>query len=135
MSGLNFSSSSLIIRKPVENSKSKISKNINKFVPNASESNSYDRVKTKELDKSYTSSNLASGSTEIYSIDTNKGFKHIKDENNLKFPQLQTAKQVESSFQAPLLSVPNRLNPVNVSPHLTPNPVQTRLSLMHVPNM
>ena len=97
MSEVNISSSSLIIRKPVGNLKSKISKNIIEFVPNASDSNISDGVKTKELDKSYTSSNLASGSTEIYSIDTNKGLKP-KDSSgeansnlrakssNLKFP-------------------------------------------------
>ena len=40
--------------------------------------------------------------------------------SHLKFPsQLQTAEQVESSFQAPLLRVPNRLNPAHASPHVT----------------
>ena len=134
----------MIIRKPVENFKSKISKNITKFVPNTSESNISDGVKTKELDKSYTSS-IASCSTEIYSIDTNKGLKP-KDSSgeansnlcakssHLKFPsQLQTAEQVESSVQAPLLRVPNRLNPVHASPHGTPDPVQIGLPLMRVP--
>ena len=45
---INASSSSLTNRKPVENSY----KDIIKFVPNASDSNISDRVKTKELDKS-----------------------------------------------------------------------------------
>ena len=97
MSELNFSSSYLIIRKPVENSKSKISKNIINSVPNASDSNISDEVKTKELDKSFTSSNLVSGISEIYSVDINKGLKS-KDSSgeanstlrakssNLKFP-------------------------------------------------
>ena len=49
MSELNVSSSSLNIRKPVDNSKSKISKNITNSVPNASDSNISDGVKTKEL--------------------------------------------------------------------------------------
>ena len=72
MSELNVSSSSLTIRMQVENSKSKISKNIIVFVPNASDSNISDEVKTKELDKSFTSSNLVSGISEIYSVDINK---------------------------------------------------------------
>ena len=97
MSEVNVSSSSLIIRKPVDNSKSKISKNIINSVPNASDSNISDEVKTKELDESFTSSNLVSGISEIYSVDINKGLKS-KDSSgeansnlrakssNLKFP-------------------------------------------------
>ena len=137
MSELNVSSSSLNIRKPVDNSKSKISKNIINSVPNASDSNISDGVKTKELDKSYTSSNLARGSTKIYSIDINKGLKskdcsgeansNLRAKNHLNFPQLQTADQVRSRFQAPPPSVPNRLNPVYASPHLTPKSCSNRI--------
>ena len=97
MSELNVSSSSLNIRKPVDNSKSKISKNIINSVPNASDSNISDGVKTKELDKSFIFSNLVSSISEIYSVDINKGLKS-KDSSgeanstlrakssNLKFP-------------------------------------------------
>ena len=86
-----------------------------------------------------------SGISEIYSVDINKGLKS-KDSSgdansnlcakssHLKFPsQLQTVDKVKSSFQEPPLSVPNRLNPVQASSHLTPNPVQTGLPLMRVP--
>ena len=96
MSELNFSSSSLIIRKPVDNSKSKISKNIINSVPNASDSNISDGVKKKELDKSFIFSNLVSCISEIYSVDINKGFKSkdssgdansiLRAKSNLKFP-------------------------------------------------
>ena len=72
MSDVNVSSSSLNIRKPVDNSKSKISKIIINSVPNASDSNISDGVKTKELDKSFAFSNLVSCISEIYSVDINK---------------------------------------------------------------
>ena len=92
MSELNVSSSSLNIRKPVDNSKSEISKIIINSVPNASDSNISDGVKTKELDKSFTSSNLVSGISEIYSIDINKDSSGEANStlrtksSNLKFP-------------------------------------------------
>ena len=66
-------------------------------VHNASDSNISDEVETKELDKSFTFSNLVSGISEIYSVDINKGLKS-KDSSgeadsslrakssNLKFP-------------------------------------------------
>ena len=73
-----------------------ISKNVINSVPNASDSNISDGVKTKELDKSFIFSNLVSGISEIYSVDINKGLKSkdssgdansiLRAKSNLKFP-------------------------------------------------
>ena len=73
-----------------------ISKNVINSVPNASDSNISDGVKTKELDKSFIFSNLVSCISEIYSVDINKGFKskdssgdansNLRAKSNLKFP-------------------------------------------------
>ena len=73
-----------------------ISKNVINSVPNASDSNISDGVKTKELDKSFIFSNLVSSISEIYSVDINKGLKskdssgdansNLRAKSNLKFP-------------------------------------------------
>ena len=47
-----------------------------------------------------------------------------------KNPNL-SSEQVKSSSQVQLPSVPNRFNPVNASPHVTSDPVQTGSPLKH----